>query len=81
MYSRLTNASAGNSSSATSGHEQVDLHEADDGKDDEDDHADAERERVEELGGAEDVGVGMGEQLARRLRHGDSPSGRRDTCR
>ena len=46
----------------------VDLDEADDREADEDEHADGEGEGVQQLGGAEDVGVGVGQQGPGRLR-------------
>ena len=48
------------------GQDRVDDEERDDREDDEDDEPGGEGQRVDDLGGREDVGVGVGEQLAGR---------------
>ena len=53
----------GEEDEADEGQDRVDGEERDDREDDEDDEPGGEGERVDDLGGREDVGVGVGEQL------------------
>ena len=70
----------GNNSSATSVISRSTRSQADHCEPDQHDHPDAEREGVQQFGGAQDVGVGVGQELHRSASTGDTASARRDRC-
>ena len=64
---RWPGRAAGRRSAPTSGEQRVDEHHLHDAEDEHDDHAEGHRQRREDVPRRLDVGVGVGQQLARRV--------------